>query len=479
MTAVTSAASVSVVGTGDSRRLRVEADSAADLVDFEGSAAEAARGAVLEGPLSARNAEAVRMHVPVLQPRPVGLATSAGVGDRLGLATAGHVRAFRHFGHGVVPVFAQQSAREMDRLGRSPQQVLDDATFGCLQAGWDLPVGSDADHLKTTAEIDRCLDAGFTSFTLDPGDHVRHLESDPTDDQLAALPWSELEDSVDAMLRRYSTVSIDLGDSTLRIPEREIRFAAAKYGPAVAHVVAMYRHLVGRATHPVEVEVSVDETDDVTTLAEHVYLATEMKRLGMEWVGFAPRYVGRFEKGVDYIGNAEDLYTSLRHHTQIARVFGPYKISIHSGSDKFSIYEGIVEATDRLVHLKTSGTSYLVAVDVAARFAPELFREIYEASREAYRGARASYHVSARLEHALDAGALPDDRLPEVVAAFDSRQILHVGYGAVLRSDDGSTETEAARGLRTLLGARTEEYEALLESHLGRHLSPFASKAAS
>ncbi len=470
---------LSVVGAGDGRRLRIAAASAEGLSDLEGTAAEADGGVVLEGPLSARNAEAVRRRVPSLRPRPIGLATSAGVGDRLGLATPGHVRAFRRFGDGIVPVFAQQSAREMDRLGRSPQQVLDDATFGCLQAGWEHPVGSDADHLKSTAEIDRCLAAGFTSFTLDPGDHVRHLEDDPTDAQLAELPWGDLEDSADSMLRRYSDVTVDLGDGILRVSARDIRFAAAKYGPAVAHVVSMYRHLLDKAQHPVEVEVSVDETDDVTTLVEHVYLATEMKRLGMSWVGFAPRYVGSFEKGVDYIGDAEELYRSLRHHARIAQEYGPYKISLHSGSDKFSIYQGVVEATDRLVHLKTSGTNYLVALDVAARFAPELFREIYETSREAYRGARASYHVSARLERTPAANDVPDDRLIELVTAFDSRQILHVGYGPVLRTEDGSEHSTAALALREVLGVRSEEYAALLESHIGRHLAPFSTKETS
>jgi hypothetical protein len=231
-----------------------------------------------------------------------------------------------------------------------------------------------------------------------------------------------------------------------------------------------------RASYPIEVEVSVDETDDVTTLAEHVYMATELKRLGVEWVSFAPRYVGSFEKGVDYIGDKQVLYTSLMNHTHIARAFGPYKISLHSGSDKFSIYRGAVEATDRLVHLKTSGTNYLVAVDVASRFDPTLFREIYEASREAYRGARASYQVSAQLDRTPDPGEVPDDRLHDLVTAFDSRQILHVGYGAVLRTEDGLGPSPLAASLRELLATHNDAYEAELEAHIGRHLTPFSEK---
>src|SRR5665811_1028543 len=170
--------------------------------------------------------------------------------------------------------------------------------------------------------------------------------------------------------------------------------------------------------------------------AEHIYMGTEMKRLGMEWVSFAPRYVGGFEKGVEYIGNRDVLFQSLVGHSHIAQALGPYKISLHSGSDKFSIYELAATATGRLVHLKTSGTSYLEALTIAASYAPTLFREIYEVSREAYRGARTSYQVSAQLERAPASGDVSDEQLIALMASFDSRQILHVGYGAVLTSED-------------------------------------------
>lgn len=469
---------LAIIGIGDDRRIKVTAQSPTAVRDFEGAAAEASGGVVLEGPLSPTNAAAVRMHVPSLRPQLLGTRTSAGVGDRLGLATPGHVHAFRDFGTGIIPVFAQQSIREMDRLGRSPQQVLDDATFGVLQAGWDRALGADADHLKSTAEIDRCLAAGFTSFTLDPGEHVRHVQVDALERALADLPWAELEDDPDSLRRRYADYSLDVGDHVLRLSEEDVRQAAAKYGAAVAYTVSMYRHLLENAKYPVEVEVSVDETDDVTTLAEHVYMATEMKRLGMEWVSFAPRYVGSFEKGVDYIGDKQVLFKSLVNHTHIARAFGPYKISLHSGSDKFSIYDLAAQATDGLVHLKTSGTSYLVAVDIAARFAPSLFREIYEVSREAYRGARASYQVSARLDRTPAPESVPDDKLYELLTSFDSRQILHVGYGAVLRTADEHEPSEISYALRQLLTTQFEAYEKEMTAHIGRHLEPFSKEAS-
>nr|WP_166787626.1 tagaturonate epimerase family protein [Cryobacterium levicorallinum] len=440
-----------------------------------GNTAEGLSGHVLEGQLSPANAHAARALMPSLRPVPMGLRTSMGTGDRLGVATVGHIRAFRAYGRGIEPVFAQQSMREMDRLGRTPQQVMDAATFGCIEAGWTGIFGADADHLKTIAEIDRALEAGFTTFTLDPGEHVVAVADGVTDETLEALPWGDLEDTIGAMLNRYRGLVLDLDQIALVAHDAGIRRAAAKYARAVVHTVAMYRHLVATANYDTEVEISVDETDEATTLIEHVYLATELKRLGVEWVGFAPRYIGDFEKGVEYIGDVTELAGSLAHHARIAEHFGGYKISLHSGSDKFSIYRAAAEATKGVMHLKTSGTSYLVALEVAARFDPALFWEAYDVSREAYRQARSSYQVSAELSRAAPAARGHEERPIDVLNQFDSRQILHVGYAAVLREEQAGRPSGLSIRLSSLLADRGDEYAAALEDHIGRHLSPIVA----
>ncbi len=314
-----------------------------------------------------------------------------------------------------------------------------------------------------------------TVMTVVPGPARRLIDLQPT--QLAELPWAELEDGPASMTRRYSGLSLDLGDFNLRYTEADVRHAAAKYGAAVAHAFSMYRHLLAKSRWSIEVEVSVDETNSVTTLLEHAYMATQMNRLGMRWVAFAPRYIGDFEKGVDYKGDPRVLYESVVSHAKIARAFGPYKISLHSGSDKVSIYDLIAEATGGLVHLKTSGTSYLVALDIVARFEPALFRLIYTASRNAYRDARASYLVSARLEKTPECEAVPGQRLVDLVSEPNSRQILHVEYGAVLRSQDEREPSQLWYAIRDVITARSEAYEGALASHIGRHLTPF-SKAS-
>src|SRR2546423_13427041 len=109
---------------------------------------------------------------PSLVPQPLGLAASFGFGDRLGLATPGHVAAMREAGRGIQPIFAQQSIREMTRTNRTPRQVMDDATRGARQAKWDGICGADADHLKTPEDIVRTAEVGFCFFTLDPSGEV-------------------------------------------------------------------------------------------------------------------------------------------------------------------------------------------------------------------------------------------------------------------------------------------------------------------
>ncbi len=102
----------------------------------------------------------------------LGLSPSFGFGDRLGLATPGHIAAVRSTR--FAPVFAQQSVRENARTGRTPQQVLDDARRAVEAAGWDAPWGADADHLKTLADLPPFVAAGYTFFTVDPGAYVEN-----------------------------------------------------------------------------------------------------------------------------------------------------------------------------------------------------------------------------------------------------------------------------------------------------------------
>jgi len=301
-------------------------------------------------------------------------------------------------------IFAQQSIREMARTRRTPEQVMDDATWGAFQAGWREPVGADADHLKTTDDVDRCCAAGFTFFTIDPGAHV-DAEADDYDRaklkaRYDALPWGDLEITPEELLQAYTAQRQCVDDVTLEMSNEVVARAAVKYDRAIAHTAGMYRHLERvMAGRPFELEVSVDATATPTSHEQHFFIASELRRLGVRWVSLAPRYVGRFEKGVDYIpssglcGDLSEFEADFAGHAAIARALGPYKLSLHSGSDKFSIYEIAAEKAHGLVHLKTAGTSYLEALRAIATVDPTLFRDILAFAKTRYPEDRASYHV--------------------------------------------------------------------------------------
>ena len=425
-------------------------------------------------PCSTANAAAVRRLLPWTGPQAVAGRPSFGLGDRLGLATPGHVRAVR--GTGYVPMLAQQSIREMTRTGRSPRDVMDDATWGVLQTGFRDGFGADADHLKTPDAIDHCAQAGFTFYTIDPGDHVDNAADAMNGSALAeafdALPWDALATSPSDARASAPKTAVDLaGGERLVLQEQDLVRAAVKYGRAVAHTASLYRHLVDRLGEGgFELEVSVDETDSPTTPVQHLYVASELARLGVVWVSLAPRFVGRFEKGVDYIGDLEDLERTFLEHLAVARALGNYKISLHSGSDKFSVYRMAARHGGERVHVKTAGTSYLEALRVLAECEPALFREILGFARERYETDKATYHVSAQVAKVPPPDDLADTSLPDLLDDFDARQVLHVTYGSVLTAEDG----DRFRG-RLLAALRTHEaaYEAALARHIGRHLAPF------
>ncbi|MBL8131778.1 MAG: hypothetical protein JNL42_07960 [Anaerolineae bacterium] len=437
---------------------------------FSAALAEASDAGVY--PLTAENARALRSRLPWLNPVPLGLRTSAGFGDRLGVATPGHIAAVR--GTGVAPIFAQQSVRENTRTGRTPQLVLDDAMWSVFACGWRDPWGADADHLKQPADIPAFADAGYTFFTIDPGDHV---DDAAEQDDLAtlrakagALDWatlgSSLEDARASYLRTFALDSL-----TLTFDEQALLKALVKYGSAVAHTVRMAGQLqVSMAGRPFEMEISVDETGTTTSLHEHLFIASELTRLRVPFVSLAPRFVGRFEKGVDYIGDLGELDANIGGHAAIVRHFGSsYKLSLHTGSDKFGVYPIAMRHTGGRVHLKTAGTSYLEALRLMANVDPALFRRVLDFARERYETDRRTYHVSALLERVPAIDVLGTSDLPALLDEFDARQVLHVTFGSVL--------DHFGADLRQMLSAHAAEYTETVRRHFDRHLEAFKTRS--
>ena len=409
----------------------------------------------------------------------LGLAPSFGFGDRIGLATPGHVLAMKRAGAGIRAIYPQQSIREMARTGRSPEQVMHDALAGARAAGWTDPVGADADHLKTPDDVDRTAAAGFTFFTIDPSDDVDE-NADSYAEAILREKFAAVRDEID-WFDAYVGRKVSLPTETVIVLDEEACMrCAVKYGRAVNRAIALADH-IRRAQETrgrdFEIELSVDETEQPTTLAEHYIVARECLARGMKLISLAPRFIGDFEKGVDYKGDLRALESSLNDHAAIAESLGPYKLSLHSGSDKLSMYPALARATNGRFHVKTAGTSYLEALRVVARHDEKLFRAVVDFARERYETDRATYHVSATLQSAGAPRDVPDGKelerqyleLWEEVEpgrgfTAPGRQILHCTFGSLL------THLEFGPAIRGVLEAHPDSYTEILADHFARHL---------
>jgi hypothetical protein len=383
------------------------------------------------------------------------------------------------YGEGIQPIFPQQSIREMTRTHRTAKGVMADALNGMTQSGWTGVTGADADHLKTEADVDVTVEAGFTFFTIDPSDFVDE-KADGYDVDTLAAKFAEVQDQID-WIDQYQgkSITLDTG-SVIEFDQTALRRAAVKYGKALIHATKLadyIRTVTGARRQDHEIEVSVDETDQPTTLAEHYIIADQLIQKNVKLVSLAPRFIGELEKGVDYIGDVEALENSMKDHNAISELLGPYKLSLHSGSDKLSMYTPFARATKGRFHVKTAGTSYLEAIRVAALKDEDLFRKIIETSRAHYDTDKATYHVHATLLDGLDPETTFDvkaleksyvecwDDVPEGLGfTAPGRQILHCCFGTVL------THPELGKALTDTLRAHPDTYADVLSLHFGKHL---------
>ena len=221
----------------DVKRLVAVAEDESAFRGFAGTAERIDGGVRFVAETTPENALALRSALPWLTPAPFGLHTSAGFGDRLGLATPGHVRALKAVDAAINPVFAQQSIREMGRCHRTPRDVLDDATWGAFQAGWTKPVGGDADHLEQLEDIDDTAAAGFVFYTLDPKAEVdpeaEHADPAAIRQKVDALDWAGLDSDLATFTKKYVGQRIDLEHEAIELDEESVLRAMAKYGPSL------------------------------------------------------------------------------------------------------------------------------------------------------------------------------------------------------------------------------------------------------
>lgn len=435
-------------------------DSAARI----GGTIEHAHGTTIEScPFPALEPEALWEALPHTRPDTLrAVPRTVGTGDRLGRAGQGHATAFRR--RDAAPVLAQQSVRELTHTQRTYRDVAQAAALGVIEAGYTGPFGFDGDHLKTIDEVRAAVDAGCSMLTLDLSGFLDLRGVNATGDALERA-WHGVPESVrDHWFATYNGITTTVDGTRYEMTDEEVRRAAVTFYKAVGFLEEVDTLVRKKRSTPVDLEVSVDEAGVDTTIPQHYMVVRELISRGIEIASIAPKFVGEFEKAIDYRGDINAVTADIRRHAVLAQQLGGYKVSIHSGSDKFSVFPVVETATEGRYHLKTSGTFWLEAVRTIAEVAPETFRSIFEHAWDGFEAMQQHYHLSAQKTAIPPVADRSPDRYADYLTEPDARQLLHVSYSSVLH-DNALRET-----VLDCLDGNRDRYLANVTKHTLRHI---------
>lgn len=397
--------------------------------------------------LSVENSKIIRKIFPFTEPVSAkGRGMSIGLGDRLGLASPGHIKAIKD--KDIFPILAQQSIRELNLTGRTYDKVLSDAVWAVLQEGYEMGYGADGDHLKTSKEVEMALDAGFSMITLDCSEYIGK-------DNIDDIDTSHME-------KYKNTVVKVCENSELTISEEIFNETMKIYSGALCFVVDIYNSML-RKRKDIDFELSIDETMTPTKPEAHYLIAAWLKEKDVEILNIAPRFCGEFQKGIDYKGDLNQFEDEFILHSAIAEYFG-HRLSIHSGSDKFKVFPIMGKLTKGNCHVKTAGTNWLEALRCISFTNPDLFKQMYAYSIESLNKAKAYYHIYTEKNMAPDVNEYINN-ISKLLDIDESRQILHVTYGFLLGS-----EAPFREAFFNTLNSNEELHYKLLKNHITRHL---------
>jgi len=305
---------------------------------------------------------------------------SVGTGDRFAHQAKAQLQACMkalHHGMEVIPVW-NKSNREHTIIGSEPSSVREAADAAVKALGWKLPYYCDADHI-TAATVDRFL-APCDFFTFDVADFIGQPAQS-----------SDIESFVKRHPELQGSIELAGADQAFEITPQHLKETAQKFLAAVKKAGEVYRRVLGaRGAGNFVPEVSMDETDRAQSPAELLIILAAIADEGIPVQTIAPKFSGRFNKGVDYVGDVKQFEREMALDiAAIAYAVKQYglpdnlKLSVHSGSDKFSIYPAIHANMKQFnvgVHLKTAGTTWLeelIGLAEAGGAGLELAKEIY------------------------------------------------------------------------------------------------------
>lgn len=415
-------------------------------------------------PMSFDNALALRKIFPFTAPISLRTKrTTIGCGDRLGLATPGQLAAIRHFD--AYPVLAQQSIRELTLTKRTYRDVTAAAAFLVFQAGYERGYGADGDHLKTIEDIDTALEAGMPMITLDL---TNAMNPDPASWNASRL-GNEFDKLPEAerlrIMKTYAGKTFHVAGEKIFITETEAKRCALMYSKAILFSKEVNDHIKAKRGNKYDLEISIDETTAPTLPEHHLFIIRELRRLKVLVNSLAPRFIGEFQKAIDYIGDTAEFDRQFRIHCAIAKANGNYKISVHSGSDKFAVYPSVGKYTSGRLHLKTAGTSWLEAVRAVAAKNPALYRVMHEKAFAYAPEALKLYHITADFKKISALAGKSDGELKSYLDMNEARQLIHITYGGLL--NDTAVRDEFFK----TLALNEETHYGFLAAHFTKHLS--------
>ena len=403
---------------------------------------------------------------------------SFGIGDRFskeGDAQLEAIRQINESGIDVVPVW-NKSYREHKIVKSTHATVWDEAKSAVSNAGWTKSFYVDADHIGMNT-VDEFIDYS-NFFTID----VAHF-----------INTSVNTNDKEEFIKRYGKYSGNLSvpgiDGSFNITNELLDQIANKYLSAIHEVAKIYKHIaVQKGSDNFIAEVSMDETDAAQTPIDLFFILGELKYMGVDIQTIAPKFTGLFAKGVDYIGNVSQFAKEFEQDVAIVKYAiqewklpESLKLSVHSGSDKFSIYPAIKSALKKFdagLHIKTAGTTWLeeiIGLAKAGGTGLEIAKQVYAQSLNRFEELTGPYAsvLNIRAENLSPVDEVNSWSSKQYVDVLthdqnckaynpDFRQLIHVGYK--IAAEMGDSYTAALKEHKTVI-AEQVRYN-LLERHL-------------
>ena len=374
-----------------------------------------------------------------------------GVGDRFAHQAKAQLKAIikaKEMGFDIAPVW-NKSHREHTTIGSLPQSTREQADLAVKELGWNNPYFLDADHINLT-NVDFFLQY-CDFFTIDVAEYIGQKT-----DELSITDFCENASKFIGTLNLPGLASVE-------ITEKLIKNVAHKYLFAVKEAGKIYRYITEKkAGEHTIFEISMDETDDPQTPDELFLILAAIADEKIHVQTIAPKFSGRFNKGVDYVGNLDQFRVEFEQDVAVLKFaiekFGfdkNLKLSVHSGSDKFSLYPIIREVIRKHnvgLHIKTAGTTWLeelIGLAEAGGRGLDIAKKIYRQSLDKFEELSVPYATVID----IDQDKLPSSEEVDSWSGQDYaqalrhdpsnpkynlhfRQLLHVGYKIAAKLGD-------------------------------------------